>query len=164
MQVEDYPQQRCRRNRTLSGKAQRAGVAIGQGLIDPAEIETTQLSLYEVEKAQGPVGLAAHSRRLKPRTVPGQIDIEPRMENLAQGIGDGWVVDTVKMYRDMAAPGVVAKHAGSQIPDRIAVSRDMRAIEAGAQRCGQEHREGITFIAALRQNLEGGHARASGGR
>ena len=66
MQVEDYPQQRCRRNRTQSGKAQRTGVAISQRLIDPAEIETTQLSLYEVEKTQDPVGLAAHPRRLKP--------------------------------------------------------------------------------------------------
>ncbi|GEO02319.1 hypothetical protein NSE01_41510 [Novosphingobium sediminis] len=66
MQVEDYPQQRCRRNRTQSGKAQRAGVAISQRLIDPAKIEMTQLSLHEVEKTQDPVGLAAHPRRLKP--------------------------------------------------------------------------------------------------
>ena len=86
------------------------------------------------------------------------------MKNLAQGIGDGWVVDTIEMYRDMAAPGVVAKHAGSQIPDRIAVSRDMRAIEAGAQRCGDEHREGVTYIAVVGEKLESGHARASGGR
>jgi hypothetical protein len=86
------------------------------------------------------------------------------MKNLAQGIGDGWVVDTIEMYRDMAAPGVVAKHAGSQIPDRIAVSRDMRAIDPRAERCGDEHREGVTFIAAVGEQLERGHARASGGR
>lgn len=80
------------------------------------------MSLYEVEKAQGPVGLAAHPGRLKPRTVTGEIDIEPRMENLAQGISNGWVFDTAEMYRDMAAPRVVAKYAGSQIPHWIAVS------------------------------------------
>jgi len=56
------------------------------------------------------------------RTVAGEIDIEPRMENLAQGIRNGWVFNTAEMYRDMAAPGVVAKYAGSQIPHRIAVS------------------------------------------
>ena len=86
------------------------------------------------------------------------------MENLAQGDGDGWVFDAIEMYRDMAAPGVVAKHTGSQIPDRIAVSRDMRAIDPRAERCGDEHREGVTFIAAVGQKLESGHARASGGR
>ena len=70
---------------------------LDQSLIDPAEIETPQLSLDEVEKAQGPVGLAAHPGRLKPRTVTGEIDIEPRMENLAQGISNGWVFDTAEM-------------------------------------------------------------------
>jgi hypothetical protein len=44
------------------------------------------------------------------------------MENLAQGISNGWVFDTAEMYRDMAAPRVVAKYARSQIPHRIAVS------------------------------------------
>ena len=86
------------------------------------------------------------------------------MKNLAQGIGDGWVVDTIEMYRDMTPPGIVAKHAGSQIPDRIAISRDMRAIDPRAERCGDEHREGVAFIAAVGQKLESGHARASGGR
>ena len=122
VQVEDDPQQRCRCNWAQPGKAQGSGVAIDQSLIDPAEIETPQLRLHKVEKAQGPVGLAAHPGRLKPRTVTGEIDIEPRMENLAQGISNGWVFDTAEMYRDMAAPGVVAKYAGSQIPHRIAVS------------------------------------------
>ncbi|MCI1756690.1 MAG: hypothetical protein LKM31_13530, partial [Sphingobium sp.] len=74
------------------------------------------------------------------------------------------VLDNGEMYRDMAPPGILAKHAGSQIPDRIAISRDMRAIDPRAERCGDEHREGVTFIAAVGQKLESGHARASGGR
>ena len=122
VQVKDDPQQRCSRNWSQPGTAQGSGLAIDQSLIDPCEIEAPQLRLDEVEKAQGPVGLAAHPGRLKPRTVTGEIDIEPRMENLAQGIRNGWVFNTAEMYRDMAAPGVVAKYAGSQIPHRIAVS------------------------------------------
>src|SRR3546814_20906907 len=89
------------------------------------------------------VGLAAHPGRLKPRTVTGEIDIEPRMENLAQGISNGWVFDTAEMYRDMAAPRVVAKYAGSQITHWIAVSGNMRAIAPGADRRGHKQREGI---------------------
>ena len=78
--------------------------------------------------------------------MPWQVGVEPCMEELAQRIGNGGIFDAAEMHGDVAAPCIVAKHAGREVPARIAVAREVRTIEAGAQGPGNKHRQGITII------------------
>jgi hypothetical protein len=93
-----------------------------------------------------------------------QIDIEPRMEKLAQGIGNGWVFDAAKMHGDMAAPGVIAKDARRQIPGLIAVTREIGAVVARPQRNRHEYGKRLARPVVMGRQGYGSHARASGGR
>ena len=68
--------------------------------------------LHEIEETQGPVGLTPHRSRFKPGAMSRHSDVQPGMEKLAQGIGNGRVFSTVEMHRDVATPRIIPKYAG----------------------------------------------------
>ena len=112
VEIEDRTKQGRNRRRARHGITQRPDEAVDERLIDTGEVKPTELGLHEIEETQGPVGLTPHRSRFKPGAMSRHSDVQPGMEKLAQGIGNGRVFNTVEMHRDVATPRIIPKYAG----------------------------------------------------
>jgi len=108
-----------------------AGVPVEKRLVDLPKIEETKVITHELKEASCAVEHLPDAAGRKYLAVTWQIDVQPSVEEFTQRLTDTRILDRPEMHGDVTAAGILAKHGWSEIPARIAVSRQSVPIETG---------------------------------
>ena len=138
------------------------GIGIGQSLIDAAKVEPSEPFTREGEEPACAVECLPDTRRRQLGTEAGKIDVEAHIKIGTHRRLHIGVFEHVEMHGDMAAPGVLAEDGGTEVPARVADTRQRFAGLARLERRGRQHGPIIERGCASMGGRH--HARASGGR
>lgn len=139
-------------------------VTIEQCLVDAPKIANTVLDFHKIEEAKGSVKKTADGYGQCSRLTTRQVDIQPCIKILPNGLGDYRITNGFKINRDGGTRGVLAEHSGTEIPTRITVTRKISSVETGTQWRVRQHGPVVQQGGCRARRNCGIHRRASGGK
>src|SRR3546814_9251054 len=104
--------------------------------------------LDEIEEAARATEKAPDIHWRRSHLVSRQISVQSDIQVISKSRGDLRVVDNTEIHSSVGATGVLAKNRRVQVPSVVAIARQGRPLETGAQSCGGQHRAAVEIRSA----------------
>ena len=163
VQVEDDAEQ-LHDDDGATSVLKRLGVTVKQCLVDALKIANTVFDLRKTEEAKGSAKKAADGYGQRSRLIARQINVQPYIKILPNGLGDCRIINGFKINRDVRTPCVLPKHSGIEVPARVAVARKIGSVKTRTQWRVRQHGPAVRQGGRRARRNCGIHRRASGGK